>query len=321
MVPTMMRKREDVGQLLEGDGFALHLAPDGIGALLPARHLRLDALRPQLGGQVLLDLVDELLVFRGKLVQVTLDGLVGLRVEVLERQLLQLLAHFLDAHAAGERRVDVEGLLGDAPALVRRHELQGAHVVQAVGELDQQHPHVVGNGEQQLAEILALGRALRHEVEPLDLGQAVDEGADLGPEGLVDLLQGRLGILHRIVEHRRGNGRVVELEVREDGRDFQGMAEEQVAGGTLLVAMSHHGIHVRPVEKRLVGRGVVALDPLDEFILAHHAAAISLGPVYLAEVTKLLKILYNVFRPQAEYLATWHPCGALVKRANKKARL
>jgi hypothetical protein len=33
------------------------------------------------------------------------------------------------AHAAGQRRVDVEGLLRDAGALLCRHVLQGAHVV------------------------------------------------------------------------------------------------------------------------------------------------------------------------------------------------
>ncbi len=203
------------------------------------------------------------------------DRLVGLRVEVLEGQILQLLAHFLDAHAAGERRVDVEGLLGDPLPLLRRHELQRAHVVQAVGELDEQHPHVVGDGEQELAEILALRGPLRDEVEPLDLGEAVDEGADLGAEGLVDLLQRRLGVLDRVVQHRRRDGGVVELQVGEDGRDFEGMAEEQVAGSPLLVAMRHHGIHISAVEKRLVGRGVVALHPLDKFVLAHHPAAIS----------------------------------------------
>jgi hypothetical protein len=84
--------------------------------------------------------------------------------------------------------------------------------------------------------------------------------------------------------------------------------------------MGHHGVHVSAVEKRLVGRGVVALHPLDEFVLAHHAAEISFGPIYLAEVTKVLKILYNVFGPQAEYLAAGQACRVVVKPVNKKAR-
>ena len=92
-------------------------------------------------------------------------------------------------------------------ALLRRHELQRAHVVQAVGELDQQHAHVVGDGEQELAEVLGLLGLLRDEVELLDLGQAVDERADLVAEQLVDLLARRLGVLDRVVQHRGGDGR------------------------------------------------------------------------------------------------------------------
>ena len=70
------------------------------------------------------------------------------------------------------------------------HELQRAHVVQPVGELDQQHAGVVGDGEQQLAEILGLLGVLGDEVELAELGQAVDQPADLLAERLVDLLAG-----------------------------------------------------------------------------------------------------------------------------------
>ena len=41
------------------------------------------------------------------------DRLVRVRIEVLEREILELLPHLLDAHAARQGRVDVEGLLGD----------------------------------------------------------------------------------------------------------------------------------------------------------------------------------------------------------------
>ncbi len=65
----------------------------------------------------------------------------------------------------GERGIDVQRLLGDAAARLRRHEVERAHVVQAVGELDQQHADVVGDGEQQLAQVLGLLGFARHEVE------------------------------------------------------------------------------------------------------------------------------------------------------------
>ena len=199
------------------------------------------------------------------------DGLVGVGVAPLEGQLLELLAHGLHAHAAGQRRIDLERLLGDAPAALRLHVLERAHVVQAVGQLDQQHADVAGDGDQELAEVLRLLGLLGDEVELLDLGQAVDQVADLLAELLVDLGARDVGVLDHVVQQRRDDGGIVELELGQDGRDFEGMGEVGIAGGALLVAVRLHGVDVGAVEQRLVGAGVVFLDPLDQLVLAHHA--------------------------------------------------
>src|SRR5690242_20921846 len=42
--------------------------------------------------------------------------------------------------SVGQRGVDVEGLAGDLAALGLRKRLERAHVVQAVGQLDEDHP-------------------------------------------------------------------------------------------------------------------------------------------------------------------------------------
>ena len=84
----------------------------------------------------------------------------------------------------------------------RRHVVERAHVVQPVGELDQQHAHVVGDREQQLAEVLRLLGLLGDEVELLELGQALDQRADVVAEQLVDLGARRLGVLDRVVQQR-----------------------------------------------------------------------------------------------------------------------
>ncbi len=85
----------------------------------------------------------------------------------MEGQILELLAHLMHAHAAGKRRVDVERLLRGAPARLRRPMRQRAHIVQPVGELDQEHADVVGDGEQKLAQVLGLLRLLGDEIELL----------------------------------------------------------------------------------------------------------------------------------------------------------
>ena len=142
--------------------------------------------------------------------------------------------------------------------------------MQPVGELDQQHAHVVGDREQQLAQVLRLLRLARDEVELLQLGEAVDQRADLRAEHLVDLGAGRAGVLDRVVQQRRGDGGIVELEVGQDRGDFERMGEIGIAGGARLRAMRLHGVDIGAVEQVLVGVRIVGLDPLDQVVLPHH---------------------------------------------------
>ena len=125
-----------------------------------------------------------------------------------------------------------------------------------------------------LRRFSACSAFLRDEVELLDLGQALDELADVGAEQLVDLGAGRVGVLDRVVQQRDRDRRLVELQVGEDGGDFERMGEIGVAGGALLVAMLLHGIDIGLVEQRLVDVGLVALDPLDKLVLTHHRATV-----------------------------------------------
>ena len=112
--------------------------------------------------------------------------------------------------------------------------------------------------------------SLRDEVELLELGQALDQGADVLAEQLVDLGAGGRRVLDRVVQQRRRDGGVVELEVGQDRRDFERMGEIRVAGGALLLAMRLHGVDIGAVEQRLVGVGIVAADALDQLVLPHH---------------------------------------------------
>jgi hypothetical protein len=196
-----------------------------------------------------------------------------LGLKLFEGEVLELGAHVLHAHAAGERGIDLHRLGGDALAPIRRQVGDGAHIVQAVGQLDEQHAHVGGDGEEELAEVLRLGLFPAHQVEPLDLGQAVDDLADIRAEELVDLGPRRIGVLDGVMQQRHGYRRIVELQIREDRCDFERMGEIRVARGAPLRAVLLHGVDVGLVEKRLVGMRVIRLHPLDELVLTHHGLA------------------------------------------------
>ena len=88
---------------------------------------------------------DEIAAQLGQLLEPAGDRRIGVRLQFPKRQRLHLGHHLVHADSLGERRVDIHRLAGDAPPLLfRRDVIERAHVVQAVGELDQKHPDVVG---------------------------------------------------------------------------------------------------------------------------------------------------------------------------------
>ena len=97
------------------------------------------------------------------------------RVKVLKRELLQLSVGLIQPQAVGDGRVDVERFAGDALALVGRHGQHGAHVVQPVGQLDEDDAHVTRHRQQHLAKRLGLVLLAGAELQTLKLGQPVHQ--------------------------------------------------------------------------------------------------------------------------------------------------
>ena len=104
----------------------------------------------------------------------------------------------------------------------------------------------------------------------LELGQAVDQPADLLTERLVDVLAGDGRVFNRVVQHRRHDRGVVDLKLGQDGRHFERMGEIGIARGPLLAAMRLHRKHIGAIEEILIGVRIVAADPLHQFVLPHH---------------------------------------------------
>jgi hypothetical protein len=157
-------------------------------------------------------------------------------VEVAEAEVLHLGLDAADAEPVGDRREDVEGLAGDRHLALAAQEAEGAHVVQPVRELDEDHPHVVHRGEQQAAEVLGLGR-LAARVRALEvghLGQRDHQAGHLRPEGRLELVGGGRGVLEDVVQQPRGHRLLVELHLGEDPRHRQGVGQVGLAGAPHL---------------------------------------------------------------------------------------
>ena len=81
---------------------------------------------------------------------------VAVFVQVAEGQVVQLPLDFPDAQAVGQGRVDVQGFLGDGLALGRGQGVEGFHIVETVGQLNQHHANVLGHSDQHLAEAFGI---------------------------------------------------------------------------------------------------------------------------------------------------------------------
>ena len=201
----------NVGKLLERDLLVLHLAPDGIRLLLAAGDHGRDLVLGELAVSSRLDLVDEALVALAQGVEPRHHRLVALRGGASGRT---------DPPARPSAPECPCGRRGAhrcpwSPAAMRLrfsglHVFERTHVVQTVGELDEQHADVARNGDQQLAEVLGLLGLLADEIELADLGEAVDKRADLARRTARRSRRGGVGVLDGVVKERRGDGGVVE---------------------------------------------------------------------------------------------------------------
>ena len=193
---------------------------------------------------------------------------------MLEGQLLQLLGDAVHADGAGQRRIDVQRLARDPLALLGAGDVvQRAHVVQPVGQLDHQHPHVLGDGQDEAAQVLGLARVVALHLQAGELGHPLDQLRHLLAEAFGDVGAGGHRVLDHVVEHGGDDGGGVEAVVGENARHLDRVGEVRVARGAQLPPVHPHGVDVGAIEQRLVRRRVIALDPLDQLVLAQELRA------------------------------------------------
>ena len=106
------------------------------------------------------------------------DALVLLGLQPEKCKVLELPLDRADAQAICEGRVDVHGLARLEQSTVGRQGGQGAHVVQAVGELDDDDADVVAHSQEHLAQVPGLLLVHRGDLDVRELGHAVDKVGD-----------------------------------------------------------------------------------------------------------------------------------------------
>ncbi len=119
--------------------------------------------------------------------------------------------------------------------------MQRAHIVQSVGEFDQQHANVIRNGEQELAQVFRRAFVVGLRLNLRQFGDAINQSRDLRAEFDLDFLHRGQRILHRVVEQGGDDGFLIQFQVGHQTGDLNRMAEIRVTAGAFLAAVGEAG--------------------------------------------------------------------------------
>ncbi len=151
---------------------------------------------------------------------------------------MQLAVKLIEPEPVGDRGVNFQGFARDPLARLRPDRRERSHVVQPVGELDQDDAHVARHRQQHLAEILRLRVGLRLELDLVELGKTIHQLRHRLAEALGDLLLGDRRVLHHVVKEGGHDRLDVELPVGDDLGDGERMRDVRVAAQPELPLVS-----------------------------------------------------------------------------------
>ena len=244
----------DVAHLLPLRGVRLRLAVDAVDVLGAPGHLGVEARVGEFVPQHAGHLLDVRLPLRALGGEQGGDAAVLVRLDVAEGEVLQLPLDLAHAEAVREGGVDVQRLLRDGDAPVRRQRAERLHVVQPVRQFDEHDADVVRHRDEHLAQALRLAVALGDErhgtagdgVHARELGDAVGQFRHVLAELLAEVVQADVAVFENVVEERRGDGRRVEAEVGQVLGDGDGVLDVVLAGLALLPLVGGGGEIERP---------------------------------------------------------------------------
>ena len=128
--------------------------------------------------------------------------------------------------------------------LSRSHGVQRAHVVQAVGQLDQDDAYVARHGEEHLAIVLGLRFLIGLEFDAVELGNAIDQLGGGLAELRLDVGLGDVRVFHHVVEQAADQGLGIEVPLGEDFSHRQRMRDIRLATDAELAGVRLAGQRV-----------------------------------------------------------------------------
>ena len=148
--------RENIIDLIQRFMLIQHFLINTEEVLHPAFHFAFDLRVLHVAADFRFDLINE--VFPGLAGQGDglLQILIDLRLQIAERQVVQLDLDPGNTEAVRQRRINLDGFSGLLPLLFRLPILTRAHIMETVRQLDDNNPYILRHGQKHLPKVLRL---------------------------------------------------------------------------------------------------------------------------------------------------------------------
>ncbi len=267
---------EDVVDPFERHALFVHLGPDRVDRLCAALDVVFDPLTVHPLEDRLQKAADEGLTLLLGLLELRADMLVVLRLEVFQGDVLQFALQVVEAQLVGDLGVEVQALPALLAVLLAGEDIERAHHLQPVGQLDQDHPRILRVGDDQVAEVrrLLLGGLdlqFRDVAEPhRDAGHGLAEAA-------LDVVHQQQKLLARpllvgqpdhVVQDGRDGRVAAQADFRDDDAGHGGAVIQQ--GGAVVAQPAVEflgGVVERLFDEQLRDGGEVRTNQLPERIV------------------------------------------------------
>ena len=158
---------------------------------------------------LLLDVLDQIIIF--------------FRFQITQAEVFKFPLDIGNTQTIRQRRINFDGFLGNAFLLVFAHIFERAHIMQTVSQFHHDDADILGHGQKHLAVVFQLDFLFRFIFNAAELGHAIDNHGDFFAEHLRNLLLGVDGILYHIMQERRADGHIINMQFREDFCHMQRM--------------------------------------------------------------------------------------------------
>ncbi|RMO04789.1 hypothetical protein ALQ48_06206 [Pseudomonas coronafaciens pv. zizaniae] len=261
-------ERINVHDLVESAALAAHLLVDTVEVFLATADIAFNTVHCQAMAQRLFNLVDQLLAITPGALDRLVDSRGTHRVHGLETQVLEFDTHVVHAQPVGDGGIDFEGFLGDTATFFAGKDFQRAHVMQTVGELDQNHANITRHGHGHFLEVFCLGFGLGLEIHLGQFADPVDQFrnglAKLGAERFL----GNTGIFDDVMQHRGHQALMVHVHVSKNIGHRKRVGDVGLTAATALAIVGLFGVEIRSADqidlvlaevgRQSVGEGVYA---------------------------------------------------------------